>query len=64
MMPGAAGFTDTVMHLAALVDDPPHELAAVTHSWAVVNPDGKVTCTFGVPCPLVMGAAEPPRVQL
>ena len=32
MFPGCAGVLVTVIHLGALVDDPPHESAAVTHN--------------------------------
>src|SRR6185295_11814974 len=31
--PGTTGVLETIMHLGALVDDPPHDNAAVTHSW-------------------------------
>ena len=40
---GTAGFLEIVIHLGALVDEPPHDNAAVTHNCAVVNPVGKVT---------------------
>ena len=55
-----------VIHLGALVDDPPHERAAVTHNWPVVNPDGKLTVTFvGLLPPLgVTAAAEPFNVHV
>ena len=52
------------MHLGALVDEPPQESDAVTHSCPVVKATGKVTCTFCVPCPDVTGVADPDKVQL
>jgi hypothetical protein len=61
---GVNGVLLMVMHLAGLVDDPPQDSAAVTHSWPVVNAAGKVTCTFWVPCPLVTGVCEPDKVQV
>ena len=62
--PGTAGFLEIAMHLGALVEEPPHASAAVTHNCPEVNATGKVTVTFCVPCPLVMGVADPPSVQL
>jgi hypothetical protein len=53
-----------LIHLGALVDDPPQASAAVTQSCPDTNAGGKVTCTFCVPCPDVTGAADPPNVQL
>ena len=64
IVPGIAGVLETVIHLGALMDDPPHESAAVTHNCAAVNPAGNVTCTLVVPCPAVIGAVDPPKVQL
>ncbi len=61
---GTEGFLEMVMHLGALVDEPPQDNAAVTHNCPDVNPTGKVTCTFCVPCPEVTGVADPPNVQL
>ena len=61
---GTAGFLLMVMHRGALVDEPPHESAAVTHNCPEVNAGGKVTDTFCVPCPLVIGVADPDNVQL
>lgn len=43
---GVAGLLLMLMHLGALVDEPPHASAAVTHSWPDTNAGGKVTCTF------------------
>jgi hypothetical protein len=62
--PGIAGLLVMVMHLGALVEEPPHDNAAVTHRLPEVNPAGKVTCTFVVPCPLVIGVDDPDKVQL
>jgi len=62
--PGVAGVFETVMQRGALVDEPPQERAAVTHNCAEVNAGGKVTDTFVVPCPDVIGVADPPSVQL
>jgi hypothetical protein len=61
---GTAGFFEIVIHLGALVDEPPQESAAVTHNCPEVNAGGKVTDTLGVPCPDVMGVADPASVQL
>jgi hypothetical protein len=61
---GFEGFLLIVMHLAGLVDEPPHARAAVTHNCPDVNAAGKVTCTLVVPCPDVIGVAEPDKVQL
>jgi hypothetical protein len=61
---GMAGALLMIMQRGALVDDPPQDNAAVTHSCPVVNAGGKVTWTLVLPCPLVMGAADPDRVQL
>ena len=63
-VPGIAGFLVMVMHLGALVDEPPHDKDAVTHNCPEVNAAGKVTVTFWVPCPEVTGVADPPNVQL
>ena len=41
-----AGVLLMLMHLAGLVDEPPHASAAVTQSWPDTNAGGKVTCTF------------------
>ena len=62
--PGVAGVLLINWHLGALVEEPPHGSCAVTHKLPEVNPAGKVTCTFWVPCPLVIAAADPPNVQL
>ena len=43
MEPGTAGLLLICMHLGALVDEPPHDNAAVTHNCPEVNPAGKVT---------------------
>ena len=64
MVPGMAGVLVTVMHLGALVELPPQANAAVTQRLPEVNVGGNVTCTFWVPCPLVMGVADPANVQL
>jgi len=64
MVPGTAGVLLMVMHLGALVEEPPHANAAVTHNCPEVNAGGKVTVTFCVPCPLVIGVADPASVQL
>ena len=64
MAEGEAGFVLMVMHLGALVDDPPQASAAVTHNCPVVNVGGKVTVTPVVPCPLVIGVCEPASVQV
>ena len=61
---GFAGILLMLIHLAGLVDEPPHARAAVTQSWPDTNAGGKVTCTFGDPCPDVMGTEDPPSVQL
>jgi hypothetical protein len=61
---GTAGFFEIVIHLGALVDEPPHESAAVTHNCPETNAGGKVTDTLVVPCPLVIGVDEPTNVQL
>ena len=53
-----------VIHLGALVDEPPHASAAVTHNCPVVNTGGKVTVTLVVPCPLVIGVCDPDKVQV
>ena len=63
-VPGTAGVLDIVMQRGALVEDPPQGNWAVTHNCPEVNPVGKVTCTFCVPCPVVMAAGEPYKVQL
>jgi hypothetical protein len=63
-VPGTAGALDMVMQRGALMDDPPQGSWAVTHKLPLVNPAGKVTCTFVVPCPVVMAAGEPLNVQL
>lgn len=54
------------MHLGALVDEPPHERAAVTQSWPEVNPLGKLTVTFvGLLPPFgLIGAVNPFNVQV
>jgi hypothetical protein len=62
--PGTAGVLFISWHLAALVDEPPHGSCAVTHKFPDVNPVGKLTCTFCVPCPLVIAAPDPANVQL
>jgi hypothetical protein len=64
MVAGMAGVLLIVMHRGALVDDPPQLKDAVTHRLPVVNPTGKVTLTFCVPCPVVTGVADPFKVQL
>ena len=64
MAEGEPGFVLMVMHRGGLVDDPPQASAAVTHNCPVVNAGGKVTVTAVVPCPLVIGVADPPSVQL
>ena len=56
MAPGTIGTFDIVMHLGALVDEPPHGSDAVTHNCPVVNV-GKVTVTLGVPCPAKIAPA-------
>jgi len=61
---GMAGALVMVMQRGALVDDPPQDNAAVTHSCPVVNAGGNVTWTLVLPCPLVTGAADPDSVQL
>jgi hypothetical protein len=61
---GTAGFLLMVMHLGALVDEPPQDSAAVTQSCPEVNAAGKATCIFCVPCPLVTGVDDPANVQL
>ena len=63
-VPGTAGLLEIVMHLGALVDEPPQESEAVTHNCPEVNAGGKVTDTLVVPCPLVIGVADPANVQL
>ena len=62
--PGTAGLLVIVTHLGALVDDPPQERDAVTHNCPDTKAGGNVTCTFCVPCPDVMGVADPASVQL
>ena len=64
MAPGFAGVLLMFMHLGALVELPPQASAAVTHNCPVVNVGGKVTVTAVVPCPLVIGVADPASVQL
>jgi hypothetical protein len=53
-----------LMHLGALVDDPKHANEAVTHKFPPVNPAGNNTVTLCVPCPVVIGAVAPFKVQL
>jgi hypothetical protein len=62
--PGTIGFLEIVIHLGALVDEPPHDKDAATHNCPDVKAAGKVTCTFSVPCPDVTGADDPDNVQL
>src|SRR6185436_6960298 len=62
--PGVAGLLVMVMHLGALVEEPPQASAAVTHNCPDVNAAGKVTCTLVVPWPLVIGVDDPDKVQL
>ena len=62
--PGTAGLLLMVMQRGALVDEPPHDNAAVTHNCPEVNAGGKVTCTLVVPWPEVIGVADPANVQL
>ena len=64
MVPGIAGVLVMVMHRGGLVELPPQASAAVTHNCPEVNAAGKVTCTLVVPCPDVIGVAEPDKVQL
>lgn len=61
---GVAGLLVIVWHLGALVDEPPQASDAVTHRFPDTNPTGKVTCTFCVPCPEVIGVDDPANVQL
>jgi len=61
---GTAGFLVIVIQRGAVVDEPPQESDAVTHNCPEVNAGGKVTCTFCVPCPLVIGVDDPANVQL
>lgn len=53
-----------VIHLGALVDDPPQASAAVTHNCPVVKVGGKVTCTLVDPCPPVTGVCDPDKVHV
>jgi hypothetical protein len=62
--PGTCGLLFTLMHLGALTDDPPQGNCAVTHNCPEVNPLGKSTVTFCVPCPELIAAGEPDNVQL
>jgi hypothetical protein len=64
MVAGNAGILLMLMHLGALVDDPPHERAAVTQRFPPVNPDGNVTVGVVEPCPEVIGVVDPFNVQL
>ena len=46
---GTVGFFEMLIHLGALVDEPPQARAAVTQSCPETNAGGKVTLTFVVP---------------
>ena len=64
MVDGIAGILLMLIHLGALVDEPPHGRAAVTQRFPPVNPNGNVTVGAVEPCPPVMGVVDPFNVQL